>query len=126
MRYLTPEMIADAINHAPNPFDAHDVEKLALRYHTLETAQEIAAQAPSGHALRYFCAVLSRQVDRMFGGPAGQIRKTRRVESENLGGLRCSNQEWEKLHARVTTPPVAVPDDLVDGLEQWLGEAPQL
>ena len=126
MRFLTPEMIADAINRAPNPFDAHDVEKGLLRHHAVETAREIVAQAGSGDALRFFSAVLSRHMDRTFGGPSGPIHKTRKVESENLGGLRSLNQQWEKLVEPVVPPGTPVPDALVDDLEHWLEEAPQL
>ncbi len=126
MRYLTADMVADAINRAPTPFDAHDVEKRVLRHHPVETAREIEAQAGSGDALRFFSAVLSRYVEKTFGGPAGQIRKTRKVESENLGGQRSANQQWEKLVARVAPPSDPVPDALVDDLKHWLDEAPQL
>lgn len=105
MRYLTAQMIADAINRAPTPFfDAHDVERSALRLHTVETANEIIAHGPSGDPLKYFSAVFASYVDRTFGGPAGQIRKTSKTDSPNLGGETSTNQQWEKLVPQVTAP----------------------
>jgi hypothetical protein len=121
MRYLTVQMVADALNRAPSPrFDSHDVEKSALSLHPVETAQEIVAQADSGDALKYFSAVLARYIDNTFGSPGGQIRKTSKVRSENLRGLVSRNQEWEKLVPIITVPPSPQPDDAQGDLGTWL------
>lgn len=106
MRYLTAQMIADAINRAPNPiFDAHDVERSVLRFHAVETANEIVAQARSGDPLKCFSAVLAKYVDGTFGGLAGQIRRTSKTHSPNLGGETSPNQQWEKLVTPIVAPP---------------------
>jgi hypothetical protein len=97
-------MAADAINSLGSPFDCHMLERRVLRDHAVETAQEIVAQAGSGDALRYFSAVFSKYIDRTF---AGQIRQTRKVMSDNLGGKFSKNQQWEKLVVTVTAPAVA-------------------
>ena len=121
MRHLTPQMVADAINRAPSSrFDSHDIEKSVLRLHAVETAQEIVAQAGSGDALKYFSAVLARYVDKTFGGPGGQIRKTTKVDSENFGGLVSPNQQWEKLVPAITVPPSPPPEDALGDLDIWL------
>jgi hypothetical protein len=121
MRYLTAQMVADAINRAPSPrFDSHDVEKSALSLHPVETAQEIVAQAESGDALKYFSAVLARYVDTTFGRPGGQIRKTSKVRSENLRRLVTPNQQWTKLVPTITVPPSPPSDGAQDDLGTWL------
>jgi hypothetical protein len=121
MRYLTAQMVADAINRAPSPrFDTHEVEKSALGLHPLETAQEIVAQADSGDALKYFSAALARYIANTFGSPGGQIRKTSKVQSMNLRGLVSRNQQWEKLVEVITAPPSPQPDDAQGDLGAWL------
>lgn len=121
MRYLTAQMLADAINRAPSPrFDSHDVEKSALSLHPVETAREIVAQANSGDALRSFSAALAKSIDHTFGSPGGQIRKTSKVRSENLRGSASRNQQWEKLVPIVTVPPSPQPDDADGDLDSWL------
>ncbi len=123
MRYLTAQMVTDAINRAPSPrFDSHDIEKSALGLHPVETAQEIVAQAASSDALRYFSAVLARHIDNTFGGPGGQIRKTSKVRSENLRGLVSLNQQWEKLVPIFTVPSSPQPNDAQGDLGNWLEE----
>ena len=52
----------------------------------------------SGEADHQFNAHFAKWVDTEF---RGQIRKTRKVVSDNLGGKPSQNQEWEKLNADV-------------------------
>lgn len=112
MQYLTVQMVAEAINRAPSPrFDAHDVERLALGLHPVETAREIIAWAESGDDLKSFSAVLAKSIDQTFGRPGGQIRKTIKDRSQNLRGQVTPNQQWEKLVPTISVPPAPPPDD---------------
>jgi hypothetical protein len=114
MRYVQPQMIADIINQLDSPFDAHSIEKRLLRLNTVETAREILRYRNSGDVLRTFSAQLARYIDRTF---RGQIQKTSKVGSENLGGLRCGNQEWVKLII-----PVVAPAPVTNGMEFEVAE----
>ncbi len=105
MTFLTNLMIATAMNDLQSPFDAHALEKRCLRRYPLAVADEIKRQHASGDPLLYFSAVFAKYVDNAF---RGQIAKTRKVDSENLGGVISQNQEWRKL-VPVITPPAAVP-----------------
>jgi hypothetical protein len=95
-------MVADAINQLGSPFDAHAVEKRLVRTHTIATAREMVRFHNASDVLHSFSAQLGRYIQRTF---RGQIQKTTKVVSENLGGRRCTNQEWRKLVAHVTTQP---------------------
>ncbi len=117
MRHLTAQMVADAINRAPNLFDSHDAEKSALRLHPVATAQEIVAKGHTNDPLRYFSAAFAQYVDRTFGGPGGQITKTSRVNSENLGGLPNMNQQWRK-----PANPVVVPVGAIGGEDEEVAD----
>jgi hypothetical protein len=115
MRYLTAQMVADAINRVPSPvFDSHDVEKGVLQLHSVWTAKEILHQRRSGDALRCFSAAFAKYVDQTFAGAAGQIQKTTKVKSENLGGEVSLNQQWRKLVATIV-PPLATDGSINDG-----------
>src|SRR5690242_12243914 len=98
MRFLRPQMIADAINDLGSPFDAHSVEMRLLRLYTVETAAEILRCGNARDVLQTFSAQLARFIDQSF---QGQIRKTTKVRTANLGGRPCANQQWEKLVDRV-------------------------
>jgi hypothetical protein len=107
MKYVKPSMIADIINQFDGDrFDAHSVEKRLLRINTVETAREIIRYRNSNDVLMNFSAQLARYIDRTF---RGQIRKTTKVGSENLGGRTCRNQEWVKLVTPVVAPPTPTP-----------------
>jgi len=105
MKYLKPSMIADIINQFQDDrFDAHSVEKRLLRVNTVEMTREILRYRNKRDVLMTFSAQLARYIDRTF---RGQIRKTTKVGSENLGGLPCRNQEWVRLVTPVVAPPGA-------------------
>lgn len=103
MQYLNAQMVAEAVNQLGPRFDAHAVEKRALRLHTIEFAQELLRFASSQDPLRQFSAAFAKFVDSTF---QGQIRQTSKVISENLGGQDSQNQEWEKLTSTTTAPSV--------------------
>jgi hypothetical protein len=105
MTYVTNRMIADAMNELPIQFDAHALEKRCLRRNPLEVADEIKRHHATGDPLLYYSAVFAKHVDSAF---RGQIAKTVKVESENLGGESSRNQEWRKL-VPVVTPAPTIP-----------------
>ncbi len=93
MQYLTRAMIVAILNRLPDRFDAHQVERRALRLHAAAFAEDLLRFQTSPDPLQQFSAAFARWVDTSF---RGQIRKTRKVRSANLGGEESSNQEWEK------------------------------
>ena len=95
-------MIADAINQLGDRFDAHSVQKRCLRLHTVAFAQELASFERTQDPLQQFSAAFAKFVDTTFHD---QIRKTNRVNSENLGGKESQNQEWEKLSRPIVASP---------------------
>jgi hypothetical protein len=99
MNHIDHSTVATVINLLPTPFDAHILEKRLLRLHAVAVASEIIEFNHTGDALHQFSAALARWVDREF---RGQIRQTRKVVSENLGGERSQNQEWEKIANQIT------------------------
>lgn len=99
MQFLTTQMIANAINQLGEQFDSHAVEKRVLRLHTNEFAQELMRYATSKDQLRQFSAVFAKTIDSSFNG---QIAKTQKKKSENLGGEISMNQEWRKMATLVT------------------------
>lgn len=94
MTHVSRSTVASVLNQLPTVFDVHIVEKRLLRLYALTVAHEILAFEHTGDALHQFSAALARWLDREF---QGQIRQTRKVISENLGGEPSQNQEWEKL-----------------------------
>jgi len=92
-------------HHTPNggghskptqsPFDAHTVEKRILRLHTAAAANELLEFLHTADPLHQFSAAFARWIDSEF---RGQIRQTRKIQSENLGGEQSQNQEWEKIN----------------------------
>jgi hypothetical protein len=66
----------------------------------------IKRQHASGDPLLYFSAVFSKYVDTAF---RGQIAKTTKVDSENLGGEPSRNQQWRKLVTVISPPPATPP-----------------
>ena len=98
MKHITHGMAAAAINELDSPFDAHMVERRMLRLHTVAMAEELLEYRHTD-TLHQFSATFARWLDSDF---AGQIRKTRKVHSDNLGGRANSNQEWEKLTVPIT------------------------
>jgi hypothetical protein len=91
-------MTAAIINQLPPRFDAHLLERRLLRLYTVAIAREMIAFNRAGDALHQFSAAFARWVDREFHG---QIQQTRKVTSENLGGERSRNQEWEKIVGQI-------------------------
>jgi hypothetical protein len=99
MRNISRDMGAEAINHLPIVFDTHMVERYTIRHHTLAFAAGLGEFGRPTDVLKQFSAHFGRWIDREF---RGQLRKTRKVLSENLGGRQSLNQEWEKTVARIT------------------------
>lgn len=101
MHHLTRAMIAPILNALSDrdgpkqaaPFDAHMVEQRCLRLHPVEFAEELLRFRKSPDPLQQFSAAVAQRIDRTF---VGQIRKTQKVRSTNLGGTDLENQEWEK------------------------------
>lgn len=88
-------MVATVINQLDSRFDTHALERRLLREHTEAVARELLEFIDKGDPLHQFSAAFARWVDSEF---RGQIRQTQKVMSENLGGERSRNQEWEKLN----------------------------
>ena len=98
MTHINHAMAATVINLLPKHFDAHTLEKRLLRLHASAVASEILAFNHTSDVLHQFSAAFARWVDREF---QGQIRQTRKVVSENLGGEPSQNQEWEKIVGQI-------------------------
>ena len=95
MRHITRQMAASTINLLPSSFDAHMVEKRMLRLHTVAFANDILEYASTDDPLTRFSNQFARWLDATF---QGQIHQTRKVASDNLGGAKTRNQEWEKAN----------------------------
>ena len=91
-------MAAEVISELDSPFYTHMVERRLLRLHTVAVAEELL-EFRHTDTLHQFSAALARWIDVEF---RGQIRQTRKVQSENLGGRVNSNQEWEKITVPIT------------------------
>lgn len=94
MHHIKSPMIANAISQLSNPFDSHDVERRVLRTEPIAFANELLRYAQSKDILQAFSAQFA-----LFVGSCmqGQIRKTSKVNTPNLGGLDSPCQQWEKL-----------------------------
>jgi hypothetical protein len=84
-------MVASIIRAFQEPFDAHELERLTLRRHTEAFARELLEHRKNRDPLRGFSSQFGKWVDFAF---RQQIQKTKKVRSENLAGLVCSNQQW--------------------------------
>jgi hypothetical protein len=95
MKHITQQIVAAVLNSRdfPDRFDAHHVEHRLLRLYPIEFAEELLEFRNSNDPLLQFSAAFAQWLDRTF---AGQIQKTSKVVSANLGNLISSNQEWEK------------------------------
>lgn len=82
------------MNELGSRFDTHTLQRRLLREHTGAVARELLRFIRTGDPLHQFSAAFARWIDVEF---RGQIRQTRKVMSENLGGETSRNQEWEKL-----------------------------
>jgi len=114
-------MVAEAINDLGDTFDTHDVERRTLRRHPVAVAHEIIYYDGSDDVLRTFSAQFARYIDRAF---PGQIRQTRKVDTENLGGAIGRCQQWVKLTPPVTVPAHVPPDEAPDDAHVPPDEAP--
>jgi hypothetical protein len=99
MTHIDHAIGATVINLLPTPFDVHMLEKRLLRMYAVAVGSEIVEFNHTGDPLHQFSAALARWIDREF---QGQIRQTRKIVTENLGGEPSQNQEWEKIANRVT------------------------
>ena len=91
----TRHMTAAILTALGNPFDAHAVEQRILRDHPIEVGQELQHFRHKRDPLRVWSAQTAQWIDRQF---RGQLRKTRKVKTPNLGGKPSWNQEWEKAN----------------------------
>ena len=99
MAHVTRKMLASTLNQLPSEFDTHLVERRILRNNTEAFATDLLeCCGKTRDPLRKFSATFGKRIDRIF---RRQIRKTRKLATENLGGKRSKNQEWEKIVARI-------------------------
>lgn len=98
MNYITRPMAAAILNSLGPSFDAHMIEQRVLRLYPIAFAEELLRFRATADPLRQFSAAFAQWVDQTF---AGQISKTQKVPSANLGGQTSDNQEWTKT---ATTP----------------------
>src|SRR4051794_4880292 len=94
MRFITRSSAAEAMNSLGTEFDAHAAEARVLRLHPVEFAEEILRFRTSGDVLKEFSRQFAMWLDREF---TGQIAKTSKVTSLNLGDRPSENQQWTKL-----------------------------
>jgi hypothetical protein len=94
MIHITHQMAALLINDIASPFDAHMVERRALRTYPIAFARELMEFGHTNDPLHQFSAAFARWIDTEF---TGRIRKAQKVISENLGGQQSQNQEWERI-----------------------------
>jgi hypothetical protein len=94
MKHISRKMVARVLNEVESPFDAHMIERRILRLETVAVANELLEYQYTD-TLQQFSAAFASWISRTF---VGQIRKTRKVMSDNLGGRECANQEWVKTN----------------------------
>ena len=94
MRHITRDMAASIINVMPPTFDAHRLERRVLRTYPVAFAYQLLEFTTSQDPLHQFSAAFARWIDSEF---RGEIRKTHKVNSDNLGGESSQNQEWERI-----------------------------
>ena len=97
-------MLATVINQLDETFDTHGVEKRLLRLYPIAFARQLATFAGVADPLQQFSADFSSAIGRTF---ATQLTKTRKVATENLGGLVSENQEWRRTTLLPSTQPQA-------------------
>ena len=95
MKHLTRDMLVEVFEQMPDTFDAHHLERRTLRLLPVPFAEELLEFRTSNDPLQQFSAAFAQWFDRVF---AGDIRKTTKVESCNLGGETSLNQEWAKMN----------------------------
>ncbi|HEV7587580.1 MAG TPA: hypothetical protein VGO40_05570 [Longimicrobium sp.] len=93
MKHLTRDMLVDVFEMLPDTFDAHDLERRTLRVLPVPFAEELLEFRSSDDPLLQFSAAFAQWFDRAF---AGEVTKLEKVETENLGGLVSTNQQWAK------------------------------
>jgi len=98
MRHITHAIAAATINELDPRFDTHMLEKRILRLHPVDVAQELLEFQAAEDTLHQFSAHFAKWIDAEF---RGQIRKTRKVNTESLGGQESLNQEWEKVVGQI-------------------------
>lgn len=105
MQHIDSQMLATAINQLDDSFDTHAVEKRVLRLYPIAFANQLATFASSTDPLQQFSADFSSTIGRTF---PSQLTKTRKVATENLGGLVSDNQEWHRS-APITSAQLQAP-----------------
>src|ERR1700686_5689857 len=98
MEHICRISAAAVINQLSALFDMHMVERLTVRLYPVEFGKELVRFGHTSDPLHQFSAHFAKWIDSEF---AGQIRQTRKVTSENLGGREPQNQEWEKIVPQV-------------------------
>ncbi len=94
MRFLRRSQMVTIINRLPVLFDAHDAEKRALRDFPLEFGAELRAHFwMYRDPVHQFSCNFGRELSRF----SGQIVKTRKIVSDNLGGRSSRNQQWQRV-----------------------------
>lgn len=88
-------MLSKVFEELPDTFDAHRLERRTLRVLPIPFAEELLEFRMSDDPLQQFSAAFAQWFDRAF---EGDIRKTAKVESCNLGGVKSLNQEWAKTN----------------------------
>jgi hypothetical protein len=93
VKHITQQMVAPIIQRFRVPFDTHELERLTLRRHTEAFARELLEYRQCRDPLLQFSAQFGRWVLFTF---RHELQKATRVESENLGGSVCENQQWRR------------------------------
>ncbi len=95
MKHVSDEMLAKAINTMDcDVFDTHAVEQLVLRNESASVARQILEHEHNEDTLQQFSATFSRRIGEAF---PGQVEKIEKVESPNLAGRVCNNQQWRRI-----------------------------
>ncbi|MFA5192525.1 MAG: hypothetical protein WC740_17600 [Verrucomicrobiia bacterium] len=100
MRYITREMVEEAINSEGRAFDSHDVERRVLRNHREAVALEIIRFIRHVDMLSTFSRIFGRFIQRNFAGRHGLLREAGRSMSPNLRGKNSRCEKWEKVSPR--------------------------
>ncbi len=93
MTPVTTEILLSIIELMPDRFDTHAIEHAMIEHFPVAFANGLLSYKDSGYPLHVFSQQLALRVDREF---VHLLEKTTKIESLNLTGKLCENQEWRK------------------------------
>lgn len=96
MMTITIEILATIIKLLPERFDTHAVEHAMIEHFPEAFANGLLSYKDAEYPLNVFSQQLALRVDREF---SGELEKTTKIETFNLAGKLCDNQEWRKRQA---------------------------